>query len=88
MTVKLCLREAACFVEWLSPTAPAELLLEFAALQRELLAWQSLWPLDAARELLALQARHQSDRMLQIAGFYELQTPPNKPIQPTTPSGV
>lgn len=72
-TVKLCLREAACFIEWLSPTAPPELLLEFAAMQRELLTWRQLWPLDAARGLLALQARHQSDRVLQIAGFYELQ---------------
>jgi hypothetical protein len=72
-TVRLCLREAACFIEWLSPQAPPELLLELAAMQRELLAWQSLWPIDAAREILALQARHQSDRMLQIAGYYPLQ---------------
>jgi hypothetical protein len=74
-TVKLCLREAACFIEWLSPQAPPELLLELAAMQRELLTWQQLWPLEKARGLLALQARHQSDRMLQIAGFYELQGP-------------
>jgi len=72
-TVRLCLREAACFIEWLSPTAPPELLLELAAMQRELLSWQQLWPIDAARGILALQARHQSDRILQIAGYYHLQ---------------
>lgn len=72
-TVKLCLREAACFIEWCSPTAPTELLLELAAMQRELLAWQQLWPIESARTLLALRARHQSDRILQIAGFYSLQ---------------
>lgn len=71
-TVKLCLREAACFIEWSSPAAPAELLLELAALQRELLAWQHVWPIEPARALLALYARNQSDRILQIAGFYDL----------------
>ncbi len=71
-TVKLCLREAACFIEWCSPVAPAELLLEFAAMQREWLTWQHLWPIETARALLALHARNQSDRILQIAGFYDL----------------
>lgn len=71
-TVKQGLREVACFIEWLSPTAPSELLLELAAMQREVLAWQHLWPIEAARALLALQARNQSDRVLQMAGFYSL----------------
>jgi hypothetical protein len=72
-TVNLCLREAACFIEWSSPGAPSETHLELAALQRELLAWQRLWPIETARPLLALQARSHSDRMLQLAGYYPSQ---------------
>jgi len=69
--VIMCLREAACFIEWSAPYVPAELLLELAAMQRELLAWQRVWPIEAARPLLALHARSQSDRVLQMAGFYD-----------------
>jgi hypothetical protein len=47
-------------------------LLELAAMQRELLTWQRIWPVETARSLLALHARNQSDRILQIAGFYDL----------------
>jgi len=70
--VSTCLHEAACFIEWCAPTAPAEFLLELAAMQRELLTWHRLWPIEATRSLLALHARNQSDRILQIAGFYNL----------------
>jgi hypothetical protein len=66
-----CLREAACFIEWSAPTVPSEYLLELATMQRELLAWQRAWPIEAARPLLALYARGQSDRVLQMAGFYD-----------------
>jgi hypothetical protein len=40
-------------------------------MQRELLAWQRVWLIEAARPLLALHARNQSDRILQMAGFYD-----------------
>jgi hypothetical protein len=66
-----CLREAACFIEWSAPNVPSVLLLELAAMQRELLAWHRVWPIEAARPLLALHARNQSDRILQMAGFYD-----------------
>ncbi len=69
--VVMCLREAACFIEWSAPNAPPERLLELATMQRELLAWQRAWPIEAARPLLALYARGQSDRILQMAGFYD-----------------
>ena len=69
--VVMCLREAACFIEWSAPSIPSEHLLELAAMQRELLAWQRAWPIEAARPLLALYARGQSDRILQMAGFYD-----------------
>ena len=41
-------------------------------MQRELLTWQRIWPVETARSLLALHVRNQSDRILQIAGFYNL----------------
>jgi hypothetical protein len=69
--VVMCLREAACFIEWSVPDAPAEHLLELSIMQRELLAWNRAWPIEAARPLLALYARGQSDRILQMAGFYD-----------------
>ena len=79
--VSMCLREAACFIEWSIPAAPPELLLELAAMQRELLTWQRVWPIEAARPLLALHARNQSDRILQIAGFYNLGDEPSTTTQ-------
>ncbi len=61
------LREAALFIEWSAPHIPQPLLLDIAPLQRELLAWRRVWPLEDARSLLALQARHASDRLLRLA---------------------
>ena len=63
------LREAAMLIEWSAPYVPASFQLELANMQRELLEWHRLWPLDAARPLLALQSRGHADRLLQIAGF-------------------
>ncbi len=61
------LREAAILIEISAPHVPQSLLLELAPLQRELLVWRTLWPEQAPRELLALQARHISDRLLHAA---------------------
>jgi hypothetical protein len=69
--VVMCLREAACFIEWSAPYVPSEFLLELAGMQRELLAWWRAWPVESARPLLALHTRNQSDRLLQMAGFYD-----------------
>ena len=69
--VRMCLREAACFIEWSISAVPPEHLLELAALQRELLTWQRRWPVEEARAILAVHARNQSERILQIAGFYD-----------------
>lgn len=70
--VKMCLREAACFIEWSISAIPPEHRLELAAMQRELLTWQRKWPIEDARAILALHARNQSERILQMAGFYDL----------------
>jgi hypothetical protein len=63
------LREAAVLIEISAPHVPPELLLELAPLQRELLVWHDLWPEQAPRVLLALQARHISDRLLHAANL-------------------
>jgi hypothetical protein len=42
-------------------------------MQKEVLAWKRLWPLDAARPLFALYARNRSDRLLEMAGLVGLQ---------------
>lgn len=65
------LREAALFIEWSAPHVPPALLLDLAPLQREMLAWRRVWPQEALRPLLALQARHISDRLLRLAGNRE-----------------
>ncbi|MBN1993735.1 MAG: hypothetical protein JW953_13620 [Anaerolineae bacterium] len=62
--VSSLLREAALFIEWSAPYVPEVLLLDLAPLQREMLLWRRLWPQDALRPLLSVQARHISDRLL------------------------
>lgn len=63
------LREAALFIEWSAPHVPETLLLDLSPLQREVLAWQRIWPQDALRPLLSLQTRHMSDRLLRLANL-------------------
>jgi hypothetical protein len=63
------LREAATFIEWSAPYVPASLLMDLAAMQREILAWRRIWPHDMVRPLIALYARDASDRLLVKAGL-------------------
>ena len=65
------LQEAALVIEWSAAKAPQHALLQLATMQKEILAWQRLWPLAAARPLLALYARNRSDLLLQMAGLVE-----------------
>lgn len=46
--VTASLREAALLIEWSAPHVPSDFLLELAAMQREVLAWQRRWPIDEA----------------------------------------
>jgi len=62
-------REAALLIEWSAPHTPPALHPDLAAAQREILAWQRHWPLDAARPLLALRARQMSEALLWQAGL-------------------
>lgn len=63
------LQEAAHLIEWGAHHVPEPFLLELATLQKEVLAWRRVWPLDAARPLFALYARNRSDRLLEMAGL-------------------
>ncbi len=63
------LQEAALIIEWSAAETPQSALLQLAAMQREILAFKRLWPLDALRPLLSLYTRNRSDWLLQLAGF-------------------
>jgi hypothetical protein len=67
--VLMSLREAALLIEWSAPNVPPEHHLDLATMQRELLAWRKVWPLEEARPLLALHARNMSDRLLYKIGY-------------------
>jgi hypothetical protein len=67
--VRDLLREAAVLIEWSAPCVPPEFHLELAGLQREMLAWRAVWPVEGARHLLSLRARQASDLMLWRAGL-------------------
>jgi hypothetical protein len=69
---QLLLREAALMIEWSAPNIPKTHLLELAIIQREVLAWCKIFPVEQARNLLSLQSRDRSDRLLQIAGYFEI----------------
>jgi hypothetical protein len=63
------LREAALMIEWCAKDVPVDFHLELAAIQKECLAWRRAFPIETARSLLSIHARHQSERLLQIAGL-------------------
>lgn len=65
---KLSLREAALTIDWCVPNVPQKFLLDMAMMHRELLAWWQVFPVEP-RSLLALHTRHQSDRLLVMAGL-------------------
>ncbi len=80
------MREAALMIEWCAANVPEKFLLELAAMQRELLAWKRVFPLDGVRNLLALHTRNQSDRLLQMARLLSdanLSADSNKPTYST-----
>lgn len=63
------LREAALMIEWCAKNVPTDFHLELAAIQKECLAWIIAFPIESARNLLSIHARHQSERVLQMAGL-------------------
>jgi hypothetical protein len=74
----LLLREAALLSEWCAKNVPPEYHPELAHIQKECLEWKKSFPQDFTRNLLSINTRYQSDRLLQISGFID--TEPNYPI--------
>lgn len=68
LTIHL-LREAALIIEWCVQNIPELFHPELAAIQKECLAWKKVFPLEAIRNLLSIHTRHQSDRLLEMAGL-------------------
>ena len=65
------LREAALMIEWCAVHVPSEYHWELAAMQRECLNWHRVFPVEDVRSLLAVNSRHYSDRVLDMAGLLE-----------------
>ena len=64
------LHEGTLLMEWCAPNIPLDVAADLAMMQRELILWRQVWPLDAARSLLAFRARQMADHLLEAAGFY------------------
>ena len=65
------LREVALMIEWCVIQVPSEFHWELAAMQRECLNWHRVFPVEDVRSILAMNTRHYSDRVLDMAGLLE-----------------
>ena len=63
------MREAALMIEWCAKDEPGCFPVRVAAIQKECLAWKKAYPIETARDLLSIHARHQSDLVWQMAGL-------------------
>lgn len=63
------LREGALFMEWSAPHVPSHLVGNLATMQRELCLWRRIWPVEAARPLLAFRAQTMSNQVLEWSGL-------------------
>lgn len=59
--------EIAWLLEWSGDLESKEL----ADMQREICRWRLVWPLDAARFILAFRAHQMSGRLLELSGLLE-----------------
>lgn len=71
LTLQL-LREVALIIEWCAKNVPESDRWELAAIQRECLNWHRIFPLDPARQLLALNTGYYSERILNMADLLEV----------------
>ncbi|MEM9538732.1 MAG: hypothetical protein AAGA60_04385 [Cyanobacteria bacterium P01_E01_bin.42] len=69
------LREAALIIEWSIPEIPETYHLELTAMQRECVEWYWAYPVEQARNILAMHSQNQSDRILQISGLLTSEAP-------------
>ena len=66
-TVVDLLRETASMIEWTGDEATEELV----NVHRELCRWRRIWPLEAARSVLAFRSKQMSERVLELSGLPE-----------------
>ena len=78
-TVPPSLRESMLMIEWNLQRTPSEILIELAAMQAELHLWWRGWeavaPSPALRNLLSRRARQMSDRVLELSGLLNSNSP-------------
>lgn len=65
------------FAAWMIEQNPEFASEELADMQREICHWRRIWPVEAARPLLAFRARRMSDRILELSGLLD-ETPEDK----------
>jgi hypothetical protein len=58
-------------IAWMIEQNPEFASEELANMQREICRWRRIWPLEAARSLLAFRARVMSDRILELSGLLQ-----------------
>jgi len=68
------MRQIAWLMEWSGDFASAEL----ADMQREICRWRRVWPVEQARQTLALRASQMSRLILESSGLLEQTTPETK----------
>jgi len=56
---------------WMLEQNPEFASEELADMQREICRWRRIWPVEAARELLAFRARCMSNRILDLSGLLD-----------------
>ncbi len=59
------------FAAWMLEQNPEFASEELANMQREICHWRRIWPVEAARSLLAFRARVMSERILDLSGLLE-----------------
>ena len=68
-TVKSLLEEGKYFAEWAAPEASVDVQAVLAEVQVQLVLWQRRWLAGRVDPTMSDQARHWSDRILEVSGL-------------------
>jgi len=63
-------------IAWMIEQNPEFASEELANMQREICHWRRIWPVEAARPLLAFRARVMSERILELSGLLDEEDSP------------
>ena len=67
-------------IAWMLESNPEFASEELADMQREICHWRRIWPVEAARSLLAFRAQRMSERVLELSGLVEQAVEQKVPI--------